>query len=147
VKLKSPDTEELVEKAIQDLSAGGTSMPGCEPGYIALWAVNFAGQVDIETTFLIIDHQPKDYHIQINCIVCTTFQVLYRQGINSVCPEGSDWVTVTLPEEVKAGQISVGPTGMVWMITWQGSLYLRTGISKFQPTGLKNSMLKRIILH
>ena len=58
MKLKSPDTEELVEKAIQDLSAGGTSMPGCEPGYIALWAVNFAGQVDIETTFLIIDHQP-----------------------------------------------------------------------------------------
>ncbi len=42
---------------------------------------------------------------------------------------------VDLPEDVKAGQISVGPTGMVWMITWQGGLYLRTGISKFQPTG------------
>ena len=65
----------------------------------------------------------------------TIFQVLYRKGINSACPEGDCWVKIDLPDEVQAGQISVGPTGMVWMITWQGGLYLRTGISKFQPTG------------
>ena len=67
-----------------------------------------------------------------------SLQVLYRQGITVVCPEGTSWVTITLPDDVKAGQISVGPTGMVWMITWQGDLYMRTGISKFQPTGRVN---------
>ena len=46
IKLSSPKTEHLVEQAIQDISAGGTSIPGCEPGYIALWATNFAGQVN-----------------------------------------------------------------------------------------------------
>ncbi|XP_028395242.1 tectonin beta-propeller repeat-containing protein 1-like [Dendronephthya gigantea] len=106
IKISSPATDLLVERAIQDIAIGGMAIPGCESGYIALWAVNFAGQV------------------------------LYRQGITAVCPEGTSWVTIHLPEEVKAGQISVGPTGMVWLITWQGSLYMRTGISKFQPTGL-----------
>ena len=49
-KLSSPDTEELVERAIQDISAGGMSIPGCVAGgYIALWAVNFAGRVCIGT--------------------------------------------------------------------------------------------------
>ena len=44
-KLRPPDTEQLVEQAIQDICAGGMSIPGVESGYIALWAVNFAGQV------------------------------------------------------------------------------------------------------
>lgn len=54
-----------------------------------------------------------------------------------MCPEGKSWVNVKLPEDVKGGQISVGPTGMVWLVTWQGTLYLRTGISKFQLWGNK----------
>ena len=47
IKISLPNTEELVERAVQDISAGGMSIPGCEPGYIALWACNFAGQVHI----------------------------------------------------------------------------------------------------
>ena len=46
IKLSSPKAERLEGQAIQDISAGGTSIPGCEPGYIALWATNFAGQVN-----------------------------------------------------------------------------------------------------
>lgn len=45
IKLSPPDTEDLTKRAIQDISAGGTSIPGSEAGYIALWAVNFAGKV------------------------------------------------------------------------------------------------------
>ena len=40
-----PKSDQLPEQAIQDISAGGTSIPGQPPGYVALWAVNFAGQV------------------------------------------------------------------------------------------------------
>ena len=46
-KITPPDRELLVEKAIQDIAVGGTTIPGVEPDYIALWAVNFAGQVMI----------------------------------------------------------------------------------------------------
>ena len=40
-------TKQLVEGLISDIAAGGVSIPGSDPGYIALWAVNFAGQVNI----------------------------------------------------------------------------------------------------
>ena len=66
--------------------------------------------------------------------------MLYRTGISSICPDGKSWETVELPEEVRVGQISVGPTGMVWVITWKGTLLLRTGVSKFRHMGEKNVM-------
>lgn len=49
-KIEPPETDELVEQAIQDISAGGMHIPGCPQGYIALWAINFAGKVQMNWT-------------------------------------------------------------------------------------------------
>ena len=54
-------------------------------------------------------------------------RVFFRQGVNGNNPEGSGWLHIPTPETSEASQISIGPTGLVWAVTWQGKALVRTG--------------------
>ena len=61
-------------------------------------------------------------------------QLLYRSGVSRLSPEGTSWDFVSLDdEEVQA--VAAGPSGMLWVITWAGTLLARTGVSWQNPTG------------
>ena len=70
----------------------------------------------------------------------TNVQVYCRTGVNSKCPEGIDWNEIKTPENKGLVQISVGPTGVVWGVTWDGLGIVRTGVSRDKPLGMINEL-------
>lgn len=62
-------------------------------------------------------------------------RVFFRQGVSANNPEGTGWLHIPTPETSEASQISIGPTGLVWAITWQGKALVRTGVTRLCPQG------------
>lgn len=61
-------SDDPTQEPFQDISVGGTSIPGSNPSYLALWAVTFQGKV------------------------------VYRSGISEKCPEGESWIEIPSPQ-------------------------------------------------
>ncbi|XP_074638903.1 tectonin beta-propeller repeat-containing protein 1-like isoform X3 [Acropora palmata] len=61
-------SEDPTQEPFQDISVGGTSIPGHDSGYLAVWAVTFQGKV------------------------------VYRSGISEKCPEGEEWLEIPSPQ-------------------------------------------------
>ena len=38
----------------------------------------------------------------------------------------------------EVSQVSVGPTGMAWAVTWHGKGLVRLGVTRLDPTGKKS---------
>ena len=71
-------------------------------------------------------------------------QLLYRSGISRLSPEGTSWDFISLDDEEEVQAVAAGPSGMLWVITWAGTLLARTGVSWQNPRGnLTNSNLIR----
>lgn len=45
------------------------------------------------------------------------------------CPEGKEWCHINTNGQ-SIINISVGPTGRVWAVTWDGTAYVRIGLSR-----------------
>ena len=71
-------------------------------------------------------------------------QLLYRSGISRLSPEGTSWDFISLDDEEEVQAVAAGPSGMLWVITWAGTLLARTGVNWQNPRGnLTNSNLIR----
>lgn len=96
-----------------DISVGGHLLPNGDPDELLVWAVTVTGQVHL------------------------------RQGVRlSQCPEGTGWLHVPLPERCQACRIGVGPTGLVWALTWHGKALIRLGVTRLQPSGTSWSLVE-----
>ena len=62
-------------------------------------------------------------------LILLCFQLLLRVGVTAMCPEGTSWLDVVLPDGQEALAVGAGPTGLVWVVTWSGSMLVRTGVS------------------
>ena len=74
--------------------------------------------------------------VQLSVSLFWTFQLLYRDGIVQTCPEGTQWIRVEGCEDLNLTQISVGPSGLLWAIQWDGTALIRVGITHQNPIGL-----------
>ncbi|PSN51886.1 Tectonin beta-propeller repeat-containing protein [Blattella germanica] len=65
--------------------------------------------------------------------------VMFRTGVSTTAPEGLRWTSITVPPGCEVNQISVGPTGLVWAVLWNGRALVRAGVTRDSPTvvGLK----------
>ena len=71
-------------------------------------------------------------------------QLLYRSGISRLSPEGTSWDFISLDDEEEVQAVAAGPSGMLWVITWAGTLLARTGVNWQNPRGnLTNGNLIR----
>ena len=64
------------------------------------------------------------------------FQLLYRDGIAQSCPEGTRWIRIEGCEDFNLTQVSVGPSGLLWAIQWDGTPLVRIGITHENPIGV-----------
>ena len=56
-------------------------------------------------------------------------------GVTAHCPEGQSWKDIPVDEEQEILNVSMGPTGLLWTITWAGTILVRTGVTWHNPTG------------
>ena len=70
-------------------------------------------------------------------------QLLYRSGISRLSPEGTSWDFISLDDEEEVQAVAAGPSGMLWVITWAGTLLARTGVNWQNPRGNLTSNLIR----
>ena len=68
-------------------------------------------------------------------------KVYVRQRVTTNSPEGTGWLHIPTPDKCEVSQISVGPTGLVWAVTWHGRALVRHGITRLDPTGQSWSVL------
>ena len=62
-------------------------------------------------------------------------QLLYRSGVSRLSPEGTSWDFISLDDEEEVQAVAAGPSGMLWVITWAGTLLARTGVNWQNPKG------------
>lgn len=55
--------------------------------------------------------------------------VYFRKGVERACPEGTAWVKIDLPVENSIINCSVGPMGSLWLISEDGSVLVRQGVT------------------
>lgn len=60
---------------------------------------------------------------------------MFRKGVTQNSPEGESWIHIAAPEKCEGSQISVGPTGLVWAVTWGGEALVRTGVTRENAMG------------
>lgn len=94
-----------VLEPIVDVSIGGIEMPGGNHEHIAVWVVSVLGRV------------------------------LFREGVTRLCPEGTHWVPIQVPENLEVNQVSVGRTGLTWAVSWSGNALVRLGVSRHNYMG------------
>lgn len=57
-------------------------------------------------------------------------QVMFRSGVTTKSPEGAKWHCVSIPGGCEVGQISVGPSGLVWAALLDGRALVRVGVRR-----------------
>ncbi|XP_041363457.1 tectonin beta-propeller repeat-containing protein 1-like isoform X2 [Gigantopelta aegis] len=60
--------------------------------------------------------------------ISITGDIYVRTNVTRDCPEGEDWQRLNT-DTLGAVDISVGPTGQVWTVTWDGLAIVRLGIN------------------
>lgn len=60
---------------------------------------------------------------------------MFRTGVSTTAPEGLRWTSITVPPGCEVNQISIGPTGLVWAVLWNGRALVRAGVTRENPTG------------
>lgn len=63
---------------------------------------------------------------------------MFRTGVSKTSPEGQRWTSIPVPSNNEVTHISVGPTGLLWAILWNGKAIIRTGITRDSITGSFN---------
>jgi tectonin beta-propeller repeat-containing protein 1 len=65
---------------------------------------------------------------------------MFRTGVGTTAPEGLRWTAIPVPPGCEVNQISIGPTGLVWAVLWNGRALVRAGVTRESLTG--NVMLR-----
>ncbi|KAH6943096.1 hypothetical protein HPB50_016000 [Hyalomma asiaticum] len=94
-----------VQEPVVDVSIGGVEVPGGDPDHIAVWVVTVVGRV------------------------------FFRENVTRLCPEGTSWTSVPVPENSEVSQVSVGRTGLTWAVAWNGNALVRLGVSRYSYIG------------
>jgi len=61
---------------------------------------------------------------------------MFRTGVSTTAPEGLRWTSIPLPQGCEVKQISIGPTGLVWAVLWNGRALVRVGVTRESLTGI-----------
>jgi len=61
--------------------------------------------------------------------------VMFRTGVSTTAPEGLRWTSIPVPAGCEVKQISIGPTGLVWAVLWNGRALVRAGVTRESLTG------------
>lgn len=88
-----------------DVSVGGYNVPGGQKEHLSVWAVTILGKI------------------------------VFRENVQRLSPEGTNWKNIDVPQGFEVSQISCGPTGLVWAVSWDGSALVRTGVTRENLTG------------
>uniref|UniRef100_T1J1H8 PCI domain-containing protein n=1 Tax=Strigamia maritima TaxID=126957 RepID=T1J1H8_STRMM len=109
-----------------DVCASGLDLPGNDNGEVLVWAVTVRGRV-------VALNRYRNSILTIG--ICFSNQVMFRQGVTRDRPEGNGWIHVEGPDGSDVSNLSVGPTGLVWALNWDGGAYARTGVTRHKVTG------------
>lgn len=60
---------------------------------------------------------------------------MVRSGVNTSSPEGLRWTAISTPSGCEVSQISVGNTGLVWAVLYNGRVIVRSGVTKDSMSG------------
>lgn len=60
---------------------------------------------------------------------------MFRSGVSSSSPEGLRWTAISTPAGNELIQLSVGPTGLVWGVLFNGCAIVRTGVTRDRLSG------------
>lgn len=60
---------------------------------------------------------------------------MFRSGVSTSSPEGLRWTSISTPAGGELLQISVGPTGLVWAVLYNGRAIVRTGVTRDNLSG------------
>ncbi|XP_008194152.1 tectonin beta-propeller repeat-containing protein isoform X3 [Tribolium castaneum] len=101
----APLHKDATSEPFIDISIGGQSVAGAEPGTMLVWAVT--------------SHN----------------RVMFRTGVSTKSPEGARWNPIQVPLGSEVNQINVGPTGLVWASLLDGRALVRTGVTRDCLTG------------
>lgn len=71
-----------------------------------------------------------------NMFLSSVLQVMFRTGVSTTAPEGLRWTSIPVPPGCEVKQISVGPTGLVWAVLWNGRALVRAGVTRESLTGI-----------
>jgi hypothetical protein len=63
------------------------------------------------------------------------FKLFFRTDVSTANPEGADWLEINLPDNHQAQSISCSNDGDLWLVTCEGRVLMRNGISESQPFG------------
>jgi len=61
---------------------------------------------------------------------------MFRTGVSTTAPEGLRWTSIPVPAGCEVKQISIGPTGLVWAVLWNGRALVRAGVTRESLTGI-----------
>lgn len=60
---------------------------------------------------------------------------MFRSGACTTAPEGLRWTNVSVPPGCEVKQVSVGCTGLLWVLLWTGRALVRKGVTRDCPMG------------
>lgn len=60
---------------------------------------------------------------------------MFRSGVSSSSPEGLRWTAISTPAGNELTQLSVGPTGLVWGVLFNGCAIVRSGVTRDRLSG------------
>lgn len=60
---------------------------------------------------------------------------MFRVGVSTTSPEGLRWSAIKMPTGDEALNVSVGVTGLVWVVLLNGKALARTGVTRDNPMG------------
>lgn len=60
---------------------------------------------------------------------------MFRSGVSTSSPEGLRWTAISTPAGNELTQLSVGPTGLVWGVLFNGCAIVRTGVTRDRLSG------------
>lgn len=63
------------------------------------------------------------------------FKAMFRGGVSMSAPEGLRWTAISTPVGSELAQLSVGPTGLVWAVLYNGRAIVRSGVTRDNLAG------------
>ncbi|CAH1130207.1 unnamed protein product [Ceutorhynchus assimilis] len=102
----APLHKDATKEPFIDVSIGGQSVAGSEPGTMLVWAVT--------------SHN----------------RVMFRTNVSTKSPEGARWNHIQVPPGCEVSQLSVGPTGLVWAALLDGRALVRLGVTRDNLQGV-----------
>ncbi|GAB6031582.1 tectonin beta-propeller repeat containing [Chamberlinius hualienensis] len=97
--------DDPIKEPFIDVTIGGQDVPGGDGDTLIVWTVTVLGRI------------------------------MFRKGVNRVCPEGDEWIHILTPNGGEVNQLSVGPTGLLWAVTWNGYALVRLGVTRTELSG------------